>query len=455
MLGTYTLEYFIKIAGAPDVYYSTSVTYLFSPPTTLVDATTGEIQNGCLDYVNNSFCQKITLTDVTEYGTYTTLARTITLHPPSLTGDPDATTNNAVLEYAYTLINAGYEYLLSSLVTFVSGYITVEILITDYEYQIVKGSKFSADLVNCFTLYAQDYNDYVSNNGGRLDNSRVIDMQTLLIYFTEYTTNLQLGNYTRVDQLYDLIMALINKRMVCPCACNTDQPTFVDPYCGVGGGGGTTYTFLKTDPVTVTIVGTTITYGLDAAFVTKVNSLYIDALASSDGSVTITSSIVGSTKNWDITVKNNISLNVLILPPGGTDMQVTSSGLVRQGNRYASGFPVLNTDIQFRNYPHASLAALNADLAILYVKNFLTTEPSPGTDISDKIDIDIKNLLRTGITEGSAADYSSTFPYKMQIKTVDNEGFTVQFYDNYGLPVTIADFLSNVQSLTLNIKINQ
>ena len=453
MLGTYTMEYFIQIAGTTE--FSFSYTYELNPPESLVDATTGEIKEGCMTFVNNSFCQKLTITDTTEYGEYTTLDRTITLHLPSQLELPDVTTNNAVLNYTYTLINAGYETYLTSTVTFVDGYVTVEIYVELYIYEIVKGGKLSADLVNCYTLYSNDFLAYVSNAGGRIDNSRLVDMLNLIVYFIDYNNNLMLGNYTRVDQLYDLMFALINIRVKCPCACETTQPTFVDPYCGVGGGGGTDYTFAKTSPVTVSVVGTTVTYGLESSFTDKVNSLVIDNLTSGDGSVTITSSVLAGVKTWVLVVKNHISLNITILPPGGTDMQVTSSDVVRQGNRYLSGFPVANTDIQFRNYPHASLAVLNADLAVLYVKNFLTTEPAPGTDITDKIDVSIKSLLRTGATEGDAADFASTYPYQMKIKTVDNEGFTLQFYDMFGIPVTNADFLANVQKLVINLKINQ
>lgn len=452
MLGTYTLEYFVKIIGAPDEYYSTSYTYTFSPPATLVDPTTGEILAGCLEYEANCFCRQITLTDTTNYGSYTTLTRLITLHPPTLAAAADATTNNATLLYTFNVTYASYEYSLSSLTTFVSGYVTVKIRTEDYEAQIIKCTKLSAKLVDCFTKYANAWQQNLIDTGGRGDNQWNIDMFSLVVYFTEYNEQLRLGNWNRVDELYDVIDTLIQKRVSCPCECSTEVATFIDPYCGVTPGAGAAYTFAATAPITVTIAGSTITYGLDASFVTKVNSLYIDALESTDGSITITSSIAGSTKTWDLTTKNHCSFNAKLEYTAGNDLSVTISDYNRNGSRYLAAYPNALGDFQVRNYPHASIGALNAEYFVVFVSNFLTTPPGGGADVPDKIDVSIRELVRSA---GAETDYNVSFPYRLEIKNQNNTGFHIQFFNNDGLPVTVADFIATCRHITLNIKINQ
>lgn len=453
MLGDYVIEYSIKIAGEPDEYYSTSVTYTLAPPETVIDPISGEIQDGVLTSELQCFCRQIILTDETDYGLTTTKTRLITLHPPSIAGAPDATTSNLSLTYVFNVNYASYEYHLNTLVTYVTGAITVTVRITAHQYQIVRCNKLSALLMDCYSRYAQAFFDTISDNGGKIDLSWFSDLLQLNTYLLKYTADMQIGNWSAVDATYDFMTALIAKRITCPCTCDDQtEATLIDPYCGVGGS-GTSYTFLSDGIVTVSVVGTVVTYGLSAAYTSKIDSLLIDALSSPDASVTISASVVGSTKTWSLSVKNHLAFNVKITNTvSGFDLTVTSSDVVKQGTRYASGFPVLNTDIQMSGYPHASLALLDATYAVLYIKNFLASAPGGGADVPDKIDVDIRSLLRPAATE---TDYSQPNPYRLELQHSDNTGIYVRFLNIYGYPVTISEFRANVQECMLTVKINQ
>lgn len=453
MLGTYVIEYSIKIAGTPDEYYSTTVTYTLAPPSTVIDPETGEIQDGALGYETKCFCRQIVLTDNTDYGVTTTKTRLITLHPPTLAEASDVTTSNVSLTYVFSVNYASYEYHLNTLVTYVSGSVTVTVRITAHQYQIVRCNKLSALLMDCYSRYAQAFFDELSDNGGKINLSWFSDLLQLNTYLLKYTADLQIGNWSAVDATYDLMTEIIAKRITCPCSCDDQtEATLIDPYCGPVGDAGS-YTFLSDGIITVTQVGSTVTYGFSAAYTTKIDSLLIDALQSTDASVTITSATVGSTKTWSLSVKNSIAFNVTISSVlASNDLTISSSDLVRQGNRYASGFPVSNTDIQIIGYPHASTAALDAEKAVLYIKNFLTTAPGGGVDVPDKVDIEIRSLLLSG---GSETDYYAPIPYRLAFHHSDNTGCYFQFLNTYGFGISVGELRSVIQTLMLTVKINQ
>lgn len=452
LLGTYTITYNIQVSGSDT--YSKTTEAEFCPPTTIVSAD-GEIQDACMTYLINCFCQKITLTDVTVYGDYDSLTRLITLHPPSIAEEPDVTSNNSTLEYTFSYTNAGYEFYLDNLVTYVDGDVTVAVRVEYTISKTVRCDKLNANLLKCISNFFSHYENEIQVKGGsNLVNSKLIaDTMALIGKIQSYDANLQIGNWEKVDTLYTEIEAIINEHIVCPCNCDSDEPTLADPFCGAGAGSsGTTYSFVGSSPVVVGVAGTVVTISLTTTFVNKVNSLYNDIITSSDSSLSVSSSTSGTDKTWDVKAKQHLSLKVTIDYTAGTDVSVTTGDVVRQGNRYDSNFPQ-SGDIQSINYPHGSFPDLEADTAAFFVKNFLTSAPGGGADVPDKIDL---HSWEIRLKTFSSGDETQPVPFGLEVYDKDNDGFYVRLFDRVlGMPISWDRFINEIELLNLTVKINQ
>ena len=447
LLGEYTFQYSVVILGVQ--YDSAVITFELCPPTTVV-ATNGLIQDACLTVEINCFCQKITLTDETVYGDTSDLDRSITLHPPSIASEADTVVTGPLLEYIFSWVNSGYEFLLDSLAEYTEGVVIVNIRLQYQKYQVVNCGKMSAKMAECMIRFVEYFHRNANNTGfanTMAFRNLLNDTVAVINLYNGYTAALQTGNWTKVESLHTLLESIMQTYISCDCGCSSDVPAFVDPYCGVAGS-ATAYSFSGTAPVDVDVSGNVVTYSLSPAFVALVYSLLIDALASSDGSVSISSSILGSTKTWQLTVKNSFAFRALIEYTSGSNLSVTVSNETRQGSRYVAALPA--NAVQAVGYPFASAAALEAADAVFYVEGFLTT---PGV-VTDKVDLSEMLIQLSG---AAVDDYTQPSPFMVELVT--GPSATKIFFRLVdavdGEPVSMDRFVNEVEAFYFTCKINQ
>mgnify|MGYP003403502921 FL=1 len=446
LLGAYTFEYFVQI-GAEE--FTLAVNYSFCPPTSIISAA-GYIQQACESHTINSICNILTINNTTNYGDYTALTNEITLSPPALTSLPDVTANALSLTYTYTWVSVAYSIYINSLVTYVTGSVTVTVRV-DLTYTIsVSPAKLAAELMGCFVRMCQYYMAQAALKGGAYNLNPVLqsDMAMVGIYINEFNAATQIGEWVIAENLIPVIEGIISQYVACDCGCNTTIPRYVEPYCNCdgSGSGGSNLIFQATYPVVVTRTGDTIRYSLDPAFLASLEDLVQVTIESSDLSVD-----VGASPNYDLSVKNSLAFTATFLYSAGNDLSVTVANVQRQGTRYVSGYPVAADDIQVINYPHGSGAALEAEYAVFYVKDFLTTPP--GVEISDKIDISEIIIQNAG---ASATDFSQASLFRMEVIGRTTLGFYFRLVDSVtGLAISVGSFIDSLTKIQVTIKINE
>lgn len=447
LLGGYTFTYNVRIGGVDE--FSTVVNYTLCPPTSVVSSL-GIIQDACESHTINSICSILDITNTTNFGAYTTLTNEITLSPPALTALPDVTANSLTLSYQYYWVSVAYSIYINSLVTYVTGPVTVTIRV-DLTYTIsVSPAKLAAELMGCFVRMCQYYMAQAALKGGAYNLNPVLqsDMAMVGIYINEFNAATQIGEWVIAENLIPVIEGIINQYVACDCGCNTTIPRYVEPYCNCdgSGSGGSNLIFQATYPVVVTRTGDTIRYSLDPAFLASLEDIVQVTIESSDLSVE-----VGTAPDYDLSVKNSLAFTATFLYSAGNDLSVTVANVQRQGTRYVSGYPVAADDIQVINYPHGSVAALEAEYAVFYVKDFLTTPP--GIEISDKISFSEMILLNAGAT---TTDFTQPSLFRVELMGRTTLGFYFRLVDSTtGLPVSMDSFISELTSLKITCKINE
>ena len=445
LLGGYTFEYFVQI-GAEE--FTSAINYTFCPPTTIVSSL-GAIQDACESHTINSICNVLDITNTTNYGAYTTLDTEITLSPPALTALPDVTANSLTLSYTYYWVNVAYSIYINSLVTYVTGNVTVTVRV-DLTFTIsVSPAKLAAELMACFVRFVNWYMAQAALKGGAYNLNPVLnnDMQNVGIYISAFNAATQTGAWTTAEGLIPTIEAIINQYVSCNCGCDTTIPRFVDPYCNCdGSGSGSDLIFQATYPLVVQRSGDTIRYLIDPTFLAELEAIPQVTIESSDSSVE-----VGTSPDYDLSVKNSLAFTATFLYSAGNDLSVTVANVQRQGDRYVSGYPVAADDIQVINYPHGSVAALEAEYAVFYVKDFLTTPP--GVEISDKIDLSELIILNAGAT---ATDFSQPSLFRIELMGRTTLGFYFRLVDSVtDLPASIGDVINSLSSFQITCKINE
>jgi hypothetical protein len=236
MEGVYTFAYSTVIVGAiqPGTY-SSSISYDYCP-------TLQFPASGCyiptITVLADCFCLRITATDATSYGTPTTISRTLTLYPPPSLALPSVSTSAATLVYPFSY-TGGYEIAVDTLVTYVTGNVTISGRIKGSCYEEVKCDVNLCALYNCMKKMFASLESKAGLLGGK--SKLPLELQdtwdTLIELDMLFAHALQCGQYADAQTYYDRIEALVE----CDCGCqNGEGPQLVNPYCGASPGSGIT-----------------------------------------------------------------------------------------------------------------------------------------------------------------------------------------------------------------------
>ena len=456
LLGGYTFVCYAKNTDTDEVYDALTITYTLASPSDDVMSSTGEIENACMDKTVNYFCQKITAEDTTNYGDYDTIDRDITLHPPSQADEADTVVSNAdTLTYYFAWVNAGYELHIDTLLEYVDSSVTLKIRLTYDDYFVVQNQKLLADLYKGFNCYYNKFADIMCQEGGfnQVPAMWVANMSSLAFGVQAYEGAMKLGDWAQVEKYFDNLTAIIRRAGCYTCSCETQKPTLADPFCegGVGSGSGTSYNFIAGSGMTISNSGGNITIGLTTALYNFITGLFNDTVESADGSVVVTPTEDGDDKTWDLSVKNSFRFLATTSYSGGdSNIGITISGESREGNRYVNPSGAWKTDadnVQVVGYPFASNAALRVAPAVFYIKDFLTVSGA----VTDKVDIHAR-FLNAGAT---ATDYTQTNKYWISKKNIDTNTIRLQVFDTNGLPISMSQFVDDLTSMVLSVKINE
>lgn len=450
LLGTYSISYFAKDSASGDVF-STTVEFVVDPPTDVIDSD-GIIQDGIVTHTINPFTLVLAISDDTDHGDYTSLTRVMYLDPPEFTGLAQVTSAGPTLTYTFSWVNTAYSLLVDSLVVYTDDDYTLTVRMKYLEAIVVRVPQNMAALYQCFIRFTEYFNAQASLYGGiyNLKGNLRDDYFYCIGLFTELEASVKISDFTTTEAVFTAIEALMNKYVPCDCSCDdTDKPVLANPYVN---GEAQTYTFAATYPVVVSVVGSTVTYSLDAAFVAQVAAIAASVVDSPDSSVSVSSATVSGVTTYSLSVKNSFAFKALIEYSAGFNMSVTLSNSNRQGTRYVdpTGAWASGNNVQVVGYPFASLAALKAAPAVFYIRNFLTTS---GTTPADKLYLSELQILNTGAAED---DYTQNSGLRMEIFGQDTDMFKFRLVDaTDGEQISMDRFIAEQQSIFITCKINQ
>jgi hypothetical protein len=151
------------------------------------------------------------------------------------------------------------------------------------------------------------YNKALQSNPANAVNIANEQLTPALINAFMYTSNIECGNFDLAEAYYQEVLKFTGSSPDCECS-DSEVPTLI---LASGGGGGNSNTYVvdvcgtnSALSVTSNTIGDETTYAIcfDDTIWTKINTLTETDVISSDGSVNISTSIVGYNKEYDITV---------------------------------------------------------------------------------------------------------------------------------------------------------
>ena len=457
LLGGYTFQYYAQVDDGvnPVVNLNTAVQSYSFCPDKVIDTTTGKIKSVDLQHEIDCVCNLVTLTDKQDYGTFTTLTRLLTLHPPSIAAEADKTSTGKTLVYQFTWVNAAYEFYADNLVTYVSSNVTVSIRMSANVPKIINCDYDLCALTNCILSFINTQVLAIQNNNA-LTPTQVANGQWLLLQWQALNNALTCGQNKKVETLYDDIKAWLAIAVPgCDCGCDGEDgvPKKVDPYCA-GSASVTVYTFQATYPVTVTVDGSVVTYALDADWVATVTALYLTVLTSLDSSVALTDTgNVGGTRTFDLSVLQTLAFTLQIDYAGSVPLDFTVTNAVTRGNKYNNDPAVWTVDTK---QAYATLSDLEALPAVFKISGFRTTTLLSGT-LPDKVQItstEIKYLSDPSPGVAGEFEYQKLVDLEVVGKDADNIYFRL-VYHILGTVVSMDEFVANIDYIKMDFLISE
>jgi len=418
--GVYQFRLTTIITGAvqPGTYQSAWISFNFCPEYPSVAS---------ISMITDCFNLKITGEDTSNYGAYTTINRVFTLHPPSISGDPDYTVNSNILEYTFSWTNTAYELNLTTAVGYeYSDNVYVNADVKGTYAEIINCDYDLCSIVNCFAKFVADFDAQVLDVGG-MTNMQAYKINSYLAVAGKiqlHLTQVKCGQFTEAKATYEWLKAVLQ----CPCSCNDGQPTQINPV-----GSSSSNTFVASYPIQVSISGTVITYSIDPTWKASVDALYSTVVLSGDGYNTVSvATDSNGNKTYTFTEKwkaQRMSYNLTISKQSGTPYVVFSiANLDIHGDRYQSP-----THAMVGGTP-ANLSELNSYFADFIISNFLAAGAASDTD-----------KVSVNIIEGSDG-LSSVEP------VMDGATTTTQKFHLRGIVSLVTALMASITTVTLTIK---
>lgn len=320
--GNYTLTYYFEDTAAPGVYTTIVSTINLNVLKEATLASCKIVPNLKLDV--NCFCYNMTATDNTTYALtgydVTVNSRTLTIVIPTIPGvtptPPPVSTTAATLTIGFDYSNVTYTVNLEAEYQHENTdgtIIVLENLLATLSQKIVCDFNL-CKLVECIARTMAVLEAKASKVGGWpnlpvYERDTIYQLQQLITLLEMYRN---CGNYTKVYEIYNKIVALVG----CDCGCGEqsgDIPIPVSPSCG---GSGAIANITGTPPIIVLQAGLTATISLDPTFIAAALAGYTASngltAVSSDiqlgGSLSKNTEIDGVAGTWNISFRNMLTI---------------------------------------------------------------------------------------------------------------------------------------------------
>lgn len=435
--GTYTIRYDIVVSGAvqPGSFFiEKQFSFTYEAPV---------VQ---LDIVVDCRCSSLVSSDVTSYGTPTSLVRTHTVHPPTGVDSvafPDTVSSNAVVTVT-PITDKTWSSEVSTVLQFdFADGLCVKDTVTGAEENKVECDISLCDIFCCIKTVADKFFALQGVNDFEAANVKRDQLDPVMILVALHDKAITCGQDKLAAKYFAQILDI--SKCAPECSCTDDKPTVIVPICGtVGTGGDTVVVVCGNGAITLqtVVLGNETTYTLcfDQALLDKLNALFNTTLIAGTG----------------------ISINAVINPVTG-DIAYTITNPSQPTNQHflrleidfdTPGLPVftiLNENIVGTKFLPAVLDFKNSSNSLLFanqnnefeVKEFLAAaDPFAGIIGIESVDFIIPTLAQT---------------YAVQImssSTAANGSIKFTIFDFNGAPMSGSQLISVLDKVILTLNIN-
>ena len=301
--GTYTFLYTVVIGGNVSAgTYSNTVSFKYCK--TLPDTATVDLIADCL-------CAKLSVTDNTSYGSYTTISRLYTVTPPPSLGMSAGVFTSSTFSYTDSPFYTGVYYLTVDVATtYVStntvGTVTVKERLEDSSNKIdIQCDIDLCGLTDCINDFRNDVAAEANARGGyaKLPASLSEKVEVINGKLIDFNNNAKCGNSTKAAALYQEIKDLLSCN--CGCSSTTNTSRIITPVCGSGGTSANVIVTNTDNNLTVLSVtsGNTTTYTVNLAASTQT---LLTTLQSTVNTLTTTVGNLSPKQYYQLTDENYI-----------------------------------------------------------------------------------------------------------------------------------------------------
>lgn len=328
--GVYTFEYSLVISGATD-------------PGTYTSTVTINWCNDCpelkIQWTIDCLCGPVvSIKDVTEYGSlWTVSSRAMTLYAPPASPAPNSwsnVSNGDVVDTGNDSVYKGdWSVSYSAVVTRnYGGYSTECTVVHNPGGNVLSTSLFTvtcnADLCDLRCCVTTLYNRWIEAKTVSFRNADVYGEKFVEVMgiVTLVRESILCGKTGEIESYINQARKLADCQEGC---CDGDDSDLIVPTCSVSG---QTYSFLAGSRLAVQVIGSQVTYSMDAISSSIIANTENADVTSGDGTITFTSSVSGSnppTRTFDLRVDRSEIINqltyLLSVSNGGTQPNLVVS----------------------------------------------------------------------------------------------------------------------------------
>jgi len=435
--GTYTIRYDIVVSGAvqPGSFFiEKEFSFTYEAPVVQIDI------------VVDCRCSSLVSSDVTSYGTPTSLVRTHTVFPPKGVDSvafPDTISPNPVITVT-PITDKTWSSTVSTVLRFDFGDgLCVKDTVTGAEENTIECDISLCDIFCCIKTVADKYFALVGVNDFTAANVKRDQLDPVMILVALHDKAITCGQDKLATKYFNQILDI--SECAPECSCTDDKPTVIVPICGVTGTGGDTVVAVCANgaiELQIDVLGNTTTYTLcfAQALLDKLNALFNTTLI---GGTDIDIDAVINPVTGDISYTINSSAQEINQDFLRLKIDFTGPGLptftIEDESILGSNFQPANTD--FKNSSNSILFGNQNNE--FEVKEFLIAA-DPFIQIAALESIDF-------VTPASVQSYSVQV---IASSIAGNGSIKFTIFDTGGLPMSGSQMSSVFNNVILTLNLN-
>lgn len=290
--GLYSVVFEVENVATPGTYVSYPLSFQLE---VLNQGEDNCVKKGLISYITDCLCLKMTVTDNTDYSDVTVISREMTIVPPTIPNLPPPTnlvTPNASVTFDFEYSGVTYN---TSLFTVYEHYYTPtedanypDVIIRE-SLSYAQSEKVSCahdlcKLINCINDFYKAAIQQASDLGGiqRLPADKLSKWLLIQCYLTMYNNAVKCKDTATMDYVFKKLQSITG----CDCGCGGASSSEIVKLVPLCAGGTGIDTVNGSSPIVVSVVGSTATISLDAAFVSLVVNGLQELLVNPSGNST-------------------------------------------------------------------------------------------------------------------------------------------------------------------------